>query len=222
MRHRIIAVRIVTIVALMGCVAQRATLQAGEAAAPTGRSRLRIKVANDARARDVDLGRARSAVVHELTRIGIEVVWAVDQRAGAATDANTADRVKSTERSLELILLSSQTGATLAQNASDQVLGMAVPSASRAYLFYARIADVARQAGVSIPEPLIYVMLHEIGHLLLSEGHADVGLMQATLPKLGLATLRQFTPGQEAQLRLATRVAKPSDVPTLTASDQIR
>jgi hypothetical protein len=216
MRHRITAVRIVAAMALMGCVGQRATLQAGEAAAPAVKSRLHITIANDAHARDVDLGRTRSAVGHELTRIGIDVVWTVEQRAGAST-ADTAELVKSTERSITLVLLSSDTGAKLAQNASDQVLGMALPSVSRAYLFYARIEDVAREGGVSIPEPLIYVMLHEIGHLLLSEGHADVGLMRATLPKLGVATVRQFTLDQEARLRVATRVVPP-DVLVLTAS----
>jgi hypothetical protein len=207
----------VAIMTLVGCVALPATLQAGEAPASTVRSRLRIKVVNDARARDVDLGRTRSAVVRELTRIGIDVVWTVEPRAGASTYSVTSEPIKFTERSLELILVSSETGATLAQNASDQVLGMAVPAASRAYLFYTRIEDAARQAGVSIPEPLIYVMLHEIGHLLLSDGHAEVGLMRATLPKLGVASIRQFTFDQEARLRLATRVVPP-DVHILTAS----
>jgi hypothetical protein len=217
MRHRITAVRIIAVMALMGGVAQRATLQAGEPAAPTVRSRLRVTIANDAGARDVDLGRAGAAVVHELTRIGIDVVWTIEPRAGASAHPGTEERVKFTDRSIMLVLLSSDTGARLSQNASDQVLGMALPSVSRAYLFYARIEDVAREAGVSIPEPLTYVMLHEIGHLLLSDGHAEVGLMRATLPKLGVATVRQFTHDQEARLRLATRVVPP-DVLILTAS----
>jgi hypothetical protein len=203
---------------LVGCLAQAGSLRAGEAAATTPRSRLRIVIANQAGAGDGDLERARSAVGHELRQIGIDVVWTVEERAGASRLPGRAEDLKATERSIMLVLLSSETGAKLVENASDQVLGVALPSASRAYLFYERIGDVARQAGVPIPEPLGYAMLHEIGHLLLSKGHAEVGLMQATLPKLGVATFRQFTRDQETRLRLATRVAAPLDSPVLTAS----
>jgi hypothetical protein len=214
MRQRIIA-RIVAVMAL-GCIAQRATSQTIEAAAPAG-SRLRITIANHAGARDADLGRARSAVTYELTRIGIDVVWTAERPAGASTQSSPSKRPQSKERSLMLVLLSSETGAKLARDSSDQLMGVALRPASRAYLFYARIEKAARQAGVLIDEPLSYVMLHEIGHLLLSEGHAELGLMRATLPKLGVATFRQFTLDQEARLRLATRVVPPDPL-ILTAS----
>jgi len=217
MQHRITTVRIVAVMALMGWLAQTATLRAGEAAATAPGSRLRIVIANRAGAREADLKRARSAVAYELKRIDIDVTWAVEQRPGASAHSKAADFARSAERSLMLVLLSNEAAGKLARNRSDQLLGVALPPASRAYLFYGPIEKVARQAGVSIHEPLSYVMLHEIGHLLLSEGHAELGLMQATLPKLGVATFRQFTLNQEARLRLATRVA-PTDAPVLTAN----
>jgi hypothetical protein len=219
MRHRITA-RIIAAMAVAGCIAQRAIPQSVEAAAPTAGSRVRITIANHAGARDVDLGRARSAVAHELARIGIDVVWTAERPAGASSQSGAPERTLSKERSLMLVLLSSETGAKLARDSSDQLLGVALRPASRAYLFYARIEEAARQASVSIHEPLSYVMLHEIGHLLLPGGHADLGLMRSTLPKLGVATFRQFTLDQEARLRSATRVRTPRDAPVLTASDE--
>lgn len=123
-----------------------------------------------------------------------------------------------------LILLSSDTAAKLAQNTSNQLLGVALRPASPAYVFYARIEAVAREASVSVHEPLSIVLLHEIGHLLLSGGHAQLGIMKAALPKLGVAGFRQFTAHQEAQLRLATRVGfcPPSQGVSRVAKRSIR
>jgi len=217
MQPRTIPVGIVAAMALTGCLAQAGILRAEEAAGTTPRSHLRIVIANHAGARDADLERARSAVTYELTRIGIEVQWTGEERLGASRQISAVERQQSSERSIMLILLSSEAGAKLARNASEQLLGMALPSASRGYLFYARIEKAARAAGVSIDDPLSYAMLHEIGHVFLSRGHAQLGIMQATLPKLGVATFRQFTRDQEVRLRSATRVA-PLERPVLTAS----
>src|SRR5262249_28644401 len=122
MRHRITTVRVVAVMVLIGWLAQTATLRAGEAAGTEPGSRLRIVIANHAAARDADLKRAQSAVADELTRIGIDVAWVVEQRTGASAHFKAAEFAQSSQRSLMLVLLSNEAAAKLARNPSDQLL----------------------------------------------------------------------------------------------------
>lgn len=83
------------------------------------------------------------------------------------------------------------------------LLGLAVPSANRVYIHYDRARALARQYGTPPGWFLGIVIAHEVAHVLLPDaGHADDGLMAATLnPEATPA----FTAQQAQSLRAALR-----------------
>jgi hypothetical protein len=80
-------------------------------------------------------------------------------------------------------------------------LGFAVPPASRVYVHYPRVSELARYHGAQPGWFLGVVMAHELAHVLLPRtGHAAEGIMSASLtphPKRPPA----FSRGEARQLR---------------------
>ena len=84
-----------------------------------------------------------------------------------------------------------------------QVLGRASHATKRAYIFVARVADVAARARVDSIRVLGTVIAHEVGHLLLPESsHAEAGIMKAN-PDLRSDVPEYFTEAQTDLIRIA-------------------
>jgi hypothetical protein len=82
----------------------------------------------------------------------------------------------------------------------DQVLGRVAQPGVRAYVAYGRVVRFARGSGIDTAKILGAVIAHEIGHLLLGEGHSATGLMAASVDARPSADPR-FTPEQVRILR---------------------
>jgi hypothetical protein len=80
------------------------------------------------------------------------------------------------------------------------VLGRVGQPGVRAYVAYNRVLRFASGCHTNTAKILGAVMAHEIGHLLLGEGHSATGLMAATVDARPSADLR-FTPEQVLALR---------------------
>jgi hypothetical protein len=204
-RTNIITLALIAAFGFLGAVA---TLRA--AGEPSQlHSRLRITLIDSTQAPDDVLNGSCGVVDHELSRIGIDVAWRVQRLRSdrrTATSAVTEGNSGITAREVTLVLLPDITAKMWAPDDTEQALGVALPRAALAYVFYGRLSDVARQAAVPLNVPLGLAVLHEIGHLLLSGGHTSLGIMRPMLPKQGVAGFQQFTASQEAELRNATTV----------------
>ena len=85
------------------------------------------------------------------------------------------------------------------------VMGIAPSGSFVAYAFFDRVADFATKHKLLTATMLGHVIAHEVGHLLLREGHTERGLMRAEwfdrdleLAKTGLLG---FTPEQGGRIR---------------------
>lgn len=104
-----------------------------------------------------------TALIYKLA--GIELSWIDPQLDSPSVRVN--------------ILSSSMT--TRAQRADD-VLGFAIANSHMVYVLYDHVADTSRQLNTRLSRLLCYVMVHEIGHLLLpGRAHTSSGLMSANL-----------------------------------------
>jgi hypothetical protein len=79
------------------------------------------------------------------------------------------------------------------------IMGQAVPSVGRAYVYYGRILRNVTPTR-DIITTLGDVMAHELGHLMLPRGHSSLGIM---LPTVNMASRRlvTFTKGQASAIR---------------------
>jgi hypothetical protein len=82
----------------------------------------------------------------------------------------------------------------------DRVLGRVAQPGVRAYVAYRRVVRFARRTHTDPARILGAVIAHEIGHLLLGEGHSATGLMAASVDARPSADPR-FTPEQVRILR---------------------
>ena len=62
-----------------------------------------------------------------------------------------------------------------------RTLGFAIPPASRVYVHYDRVYELARLHRVQPGWFLGVVMAHELAHVLLPAGHSDAGVMKRVL-----------------------------------------
>lgn len=94
------------------------------------------------------------------------------------------------------------------QGTSDKALGSASRSAGRAFIFPDRIRDLAANTRTIAAEMTGRVMAHEIGHLLLQEGHSHSGIMAAGMETDPAASARFTVPQTRAiQAFLKSRAA---------------
>jgi PadR family transcriptional regulator PadR len=136
-----------------------------------GRPALEV-ITEDRSSAGVELGIARARVNEIFITAGIRVVWSA--RTAVAIGATGTDRIR-------LVVLSGP-GADAMFLGHTDLLGLAVPSASRVYIHYDRVLALARHNRTPPGWFLGIVIAHEIAHVLLPDaGHADTGLMRATL-----------------------------------------
>ena len=123
-------------------------------------------------------------------RIGVDVVWA------------TPDCSENDAHNFAVLILSPEMGLKMiaTDRVGPNVMGLALRAAKRAYIFTHRVHAVSASELFDFPKLLGQVIAHEIGHLLLTNGHSAFGIMQ---PAMQLLTNRAewFTPAQGARIR---------------------
>jgi len=147
----------------------------------------------------VELGLARARVNEIFVTAGIRLVWRA--RTAAAIGATGMDRIR-------LVVLSGP-GADAMFLGHAELLGLAVPSANRVYIHYDRVLALARHYRTPPGWFLGIVIAHEVAHVLLPDaGHADHGLMGATLsPQATPAFTAQQAQSLRARLHDGVTVA---------------
>jgi hypothetical protein len=150
--------------------------------------------------------RTLDRAAHEVSLIyrtaGVDTIW-VDR---STVETGPADRA------VEIILLSEELSeAQIAQHGlrHDDV-GYAIPPAQRTHILWPRIRDLEVQASKDSGEVLGLVIAHEVGHLLLPDGHSSDGIMR---PEIDVKSRqrRQFTRAEVELLRSALGSAWPEE-----------
>jgi hypothetical protein len=157
-------------------------------------------VAPDVRAAATEVTR------HIYAAIGVDIVW-VDRCPVACNIAFSREAHTDTTDG-DLIVTILPDGMSF-QEFPAGVLGAAPENGSMAYAFFGRIRAFARRHDLLWETLLGHVIAHEVGHLLLREGHAPTGLMRAKWvdPELRQARLGRlgFTATQGRQIRARLR-----------------
>jgi hypothetical protein len=172
-----------------------------------------VHVADYVGLRPVDRRATQRVVEHAFDRIGVVIEWRVDNGVPGGSLG---------VRHATVVLLNEAMQAAKLAKASlpDGVLGTAVDRAARIYVFYPRVERTAAAAVVPVGVPLGQVLTHELGHLLLIDGHDELGIMRQQLPRQGIASFEQFTAEQGSRIRQVLRPVAPGQSPSLAASRQ--
>jgi hypothetical protein len=104
-------------------------------------------------------------------QIGVSLVWTSDPDASIAQPHMT----------LRVVLASEVDREFAKAGVRGNVLGVAPTGTGRAYIFCDRVKELARKTNQHVDVILGRVIAHELGHLMLGEGHSDAGIMQASL-----------------------------------------
>jgi len=154
-------------------------LRAAQCAPCTEWARLPVKLFNDASVGNEVLYPAKEEAAFLLKSICVEVTW-VPCRVVSRSNLTACEAPVG---AIELHVLSNP----VTNDFGEDTLGIAIPrfgSGDHAGVFLSRVRQKAAQnAGIiDVPDLLGYVMVHEIGHLLLhSTAHSSEGLMRADL-----------------------------------------
>ena len=110
--------------------------------------------------------------------LGVEMVWADwCVHAACRSDIQPAAMVDSRRRMLTVHIVGS---AMPPFTHKAKVMGVAPTGGYMAYAFYDRITAFALRRELYLSTVLGYVIAHEVGHLLLREGHVDYGIMRSS------------------------------------------
>ena len=180
--------------ALIAVMATAAALFAADSAVAAEGDQVRIvlHVTDYSHVPPALLGRAQAEVAAVYGRIGVDVVWTGPVDSEDDTHSFTVV-ILSRERGLKMI-------AT--DGVADNVMGLALKMARRSYVFEHRVREISAHNCLDYQKFLGKVLAHEVGHLLLTNGHAADGIMQ---PSFQVRTNRSewFTPTQGATIRAA-------------------
>lgn len=124
-----------------------------------------------------EMNLARSTVHTVFNRAGIDVAWLDCTHPSPGVNPGCDHAVGTTETIIRIIAGGSrQTGRTLGYSFGDGHRN----SACLATVLADRVDDVARRAQAEMGTLLGYVIVHEVGHILLgSDLHSPIGLMRA-------------------------------------------
>ena len=168
-----------------------ATARPARAANPETRV-LVVQVENYAHVSPPVLDSAEALAVEIYKAAGVRIVW--------LDSASVTDSKVPTVHARVLLLSREMTDAVVkADRVADNVLGQAQRVAGRAMVFWPRLLEIASARMVFTADLLGRVMAHEIGHLLLSSGHATCGIMQEGL-QVNLHGPQRFTAAQAVAL----------------------
>ena len=129
-----------------------------------------VGVAQDVRVAAAEVTR------HVYAAIGVDVVW-VDRCPVACHIAFSREAETDTTRGNLMVTILPDTMASREFPAA--AMGAAPEEGYVAYAFFDRIRAAAFYRDLSLATMLGHVIAHEVGHLLLREAHAPVGLMRA-------------------------------------------
>jgi hypothetical protein len=163
-------------------------------AAEGGSSAIVLHVDNYAHVRLETLADAEARAARIYAAAGVQIVWVDGDSDGSARDeAALHVRVLLLDREMSDSKIRSN-------HVADGVMGQAAAPTRRAYIFYFRISDLASSKGCLVNDLLGKVLAHEVGHLMLTAGHSDRGIMQSELD-LRPNSRQQFTAAQATTLR---------------------
>lgn len=131
-----------------------------------------LQLSNLSGAPDALVSRAQAEVVRVYAAAGVTVQW-----------APTESPIVSTRdvRSIRVVLLPVEAG-DLRRTAETVVMGVAARTPhgnGAAYVYYRRVEEQAALHRAPLERVLACVMVHELGHLLGTRGHAPTGVMRA-------------------------------------------
>jgi len=193
---------LITAAAMTGLILIGGTSGAAERAVLT----LGVHVSNQADTSEADLARAQAQTDRIFQNIGVRVVW-----SDVAVDPYDP---RCEGFSLFVTLLSPEMGGQLlSQGGRENVLGSAASAAGRAFVHPGRISELGARTRTSAEELLGRVMAHEMGHLMLPEGHSHIGLMSAAMETDPTRTSARFTVAQARAIRelLQSKAGNPEE-----------
>jgi hypothetical protein len=154
------------------------------------RVRIVLHVVNYSELPRAALDSARAEVSTIYDRIGVNVVW------------TGPDGAEEGARAYTLVILSREKGLRMIarDGLGENVLGLAAKASGRAYIFAHRLRDISVSQRIDFPKLLGKVLAHEIGHLLLTNGHSQSGIMRPVVHGWTDAS-EWFTPTQGATIR---------------------
>jgi hypothetical protein len=184
------------------------TLVAGLAARVEAQSKgtLRLNVKDYVGVSPVRLADTNETATAIYTAAGVEVGWTYRCFRGCGGQVEVA-RESSSEEAIDLTIFIYPDAMTLTTlpASSKSVMGSAPGGSSVAYAFFDRVIGFAFKRNLLVGTVLGHVIAHEVGHLLLREGHAERGLMRAEWFKrdleLAKTGLLGFTPEQGSRIR---------------------
>jgi hypothetical protein len=163
-------------------------------------------VAPDVRAAAAEVTR------HIYAAIGVHIVW-VDRCPVACHIAFS--REASTDTAHGNLMVTILPDAMASREFAAAAMGAAREDGSVAYAFFDRIRSAAIYRNVSLATLLGHVIAQEVGHVLLQQGHAHVGLMRAEWVDRDLLDAKRrrlgFTATQGRRIR--SRLAVVRDPP---------
>jgi hypothetical protein len=172
-----------------------------------------IHVADYASLPHMELDAAEAHATAAFRAAGIDIVWS---SAPWKPEPRQSADPRSIDVRLVIVPRDMAEKKCRLENLGASVLGISISGASEArgrvaYVFYDRIARVARAHHAPVVRGLGHVMAHEVGHLLMGvDSHADDGLMRAGWDPRESRT-QTFTTSQVQQIRRRSMAALGKD-----------
>jgi hypothetical protein len=144
--------------------------------------KLAVRVYDYAQMPEWRLARAEKRAAEVFRHAGAEIVWSEWPVAGNPAQTIGVDDQPITTRYFVLNIVTRQKAARVASGMEP--LGFAMPCSAedpvcRAYVFYDRVEDLARNEGLPTDQIFGYVLAHELGHLFLGPHcHTPDGIMR--------------------------------------------
>ena len=146
---------------------------------------------------------AAKTVAQVYGALGVEMVW-VDRclRGPCRSDIQPVETVDSRRPMLTVHIVGH---AMPPFTHKTKVMGIAPLGGYMAYAFFDRIKAFAMRRELYLSTVLGYVIAHEVGHLLLREGHAEYGIMRSSWSATDLIEAQRgrlgFSPVQGHRIR---------------------
>jgi len=181
--------------------------------------RLAVRVYNYAQTPEWRLARAEKRATEVFRHAGVETVWLEGPVARGEAERDGVDDQPMTARYFVMTIVTRQKAAHVASGLEP--LGFAMPCSAedpvcRAYVFYDRVEDLAKNEGLPLDQIFGYVLAHELGHLFLGPlCHTPDGIMRGMWGSKDLRYIsrgvQHFTPAQGEVIRadLRARMGAP-------------
>jgi hypothetical protein len=151
-----------------------AVLPAADASAESTKPAINLTIADRANV-EAPAVRTAVAVASQLFRaIGVDLRWPGEDAGGPP----------SMQVTIVLTVWAGSWPIDHGKRSRNPVLGLSLVNCRRVYVFADRVRQLSRSTAQEFPVVLGRVLAHEIGHQVLPPGHAQTGIMQASLEYL--------------------------------------